>query len=242
MIVLWMFSLKYFHFHSWFLLYTDNEAEKKLYKWLLRKYRQHIYLWTRSTFSEIVCMKAQSIQKKHVIYELFAYLPLLRRMLKTKKKYFFVDIFILFVELPSRLIRIYRRFSLKVKKKHQQKSRKCAMSNRWMRAHPLKHKHNDIKCPNIKMWIDINNQDGCVRLISTKSDPNVNKQVCGIIRTGKNYFFWEIIDFFVLYQIKKRNLCCLLVILPPPVSFPGKQNFLIFFVLLLMTKIILFPF
>jgi len=115
------------------------------------------------------------------------------------------------------------------KKKHQQKSRKCAMSNRWMRAHPLKHKHNDRKCPNIKMWIDINNQDGCVRLISTKSDPNVNKQVCGIIRMGKNYFFGKLLIFFVLYQMKKRYLCCLLVILPPPVSFPGKQNFLIFF-------------
>ena len=171
---------------------------------MLRKYRQHIYLWTRSTFSKIVCMKAESIQKKkHVIYELFAYLPLLRRMLKN-------NILLIFSFSSTRRASFETSFAFigdfHWKKKHQQKSRKCAMSNRWMRAHPLKHKYNDIKCPNIKMWIDINNQDGCVRLISTKSDPNVNKTSMRHYKNRKKlFFFWKLLIFFCAVSNEEKK-------------------------------------
>lgn len=104
MIVLW--KLKKIIF--WLLFLLDNEAEKKETLQVIVKKVQATYLFMNTKFISrekklnVWRQRAYTTVKKHVIYELFAYLPLLRRMLKNKKKYF-VDIFILFVFEDSSL-------------------------------------------------------------------------------------------------------------------------------------------
>lgn len=149
-------------------------------------------------------------------------LPLLRWMWKTKK--YFVDIFILFAELLRDSFTYISVIPQWGKKERGKNINKRAENVQWVidgcaRIHWSTNTMT-ISMPEYKMWIDINNQLACLCTshIGKKSDPNVNKQVCGIIRTKKLFLFGKLLIFCALSVVRKFFL---LVI---PVSIPEYKS------------------